>query len=292
MTTAVTTEDINELLGLSQQLEALLRPELPAKSNELWEKSLDQAKQELGQQLKQRQSGFTLRPASNNAPRRTTITEEQEIQQQFKERILQIAEKKYCEKDPTYAKAVEQAKSKTADVLKSIDHLLLAIRQPLLQFPRVQNTLLAVDWKEDIRDYYPFLDKDNLSYQIREAIDVLEAFKLQVERQQTKEVESQQLPLEKPAETEKKTTPSSMTIQNSNVILGDVQQSGNQQVGDRMQIQEVTGTEGKKKGILKRLSKIVGTITVGIIVAIITDILGDFGLIQGIKAFIYRLMGN
>jgi len=292
MSIAITTKDINELLGLFQQLEPLLRPELPAKSNELWEKSLDQAKQELGQQLKQRQSGLTLSPTSNNAPRRTTITEEQEIQQQFKERILQIAEKKYCEKDPTYAKAVEQAKSKTADVLKSIDHLLLAIRQPLLQFPRVQNTLLTVDWKEDIRDYYPFLDKDNLSYQIREAIDVLEAFKLQLERQQTKEVESQQLPLEKPAETEQKTTPSSMTIQNSNVILGHVQQSGNLQVGDRTQIQEVTGTEGKKKGILKRLSKIVGTIIVGIIVAVITDILGDFGLIEGIRAFIYRIIGK
>jgi hypothetical protein len=200
MTTAVTTKDINELLGLFQQLEGLLRPELPAKNNALWEQSLDQAKQELAHQLKQRQSGFTLRPASNNAPGRTTITKEQEIQRQFKEKMLQIAEKKYCEKDPTYAKTVEEAERKAHDVLKRIDHLLLAIREPLLQFPRVQNSLLAVNWKEHIRNYYPFLDKDNFSYQIREAIDVFEALKLQLERQQPKEVESQQYQ----AETEQK----------------------------------------------------------------------------------------
>jgi hypothetical protein len=203
MTSPVTTEDINGLLGLFQQLEALVRPDLPAKNDQLWRQSLQQAEKELAEQLKERQSGFTLRPASNNAPRRRTMTEEQEIQQRFKDRMLQIAEKKYCENDPTYARAVEEAKTKAARVCKSIDHLLLAVREALLQFPRAQNSLLAVDWKKHIRDYYPFLDKDNFSYQVREAIDVLEALKLRFEREERKEVESQ----EYQAETEQKATP-------------------------------------------------------------------------------------
>ncbi len=192
MTTAVTTEDINELLGLFQQLEALLRPELPAKSNELWEESLEQAKQELAEDLKRWQCGFTLRPGGNNRARKSSKAKQKEIQAEYESRVTEIAEKKYYAKDPTYAKAVDEAKSQTDEVLKSIDHLLLAIRQPLLQFPRVQDSPLAVDWKKHIRNYYPFLDKDNLSYQVREGIDVLQALKLQFERQQRKEIESQQ----------------------------------------------------------------------------------------------------
>lgn len=192
MTSGVRTKDVNELLGLFHQLQRLLKPHLPEKNRELWEQSLVQAKAELVEQLKKRQSVFMLRPGGNIPTRKSTKAKQKKIQQQYERRVIEIAEKKYCEKDPNYAKAVDQAKSKVVDVCKSIDHLLLAIREPLLQFPRVQESLLAVDWKKHIRDYYPFLNKDNFSYQLRKTIDVLEALKLQFEREQPKEVKSQE----------------------------------------------------------------------------------------------------
>ena len=185
MANGLRIKDVNKLLGLFQQLEKLLNPKLPPKDNQLWEQSLQQAQGELVEQVKKRQNGLVFRPGWNIPPQKTGEMEHQKTQKRSgEERIHQIAEKKYCEKDPTYTKAIDRAKNKAFDVLKKIDHLLLAVRAPLLQFPRVQNSLLAVDWKEHIRDYYNFLDKNGFSYQLREAIDVLESLKLQIERQQ------------------------------------------------------------------------------------------------------------
>ncbi|MBW7991715.1 MAG: hypothetical protein FVQ84_17100 [Planctomycetes bacterium] len=81
-------------------------------------------------------------------------------------------------------------------------------------------------------------------------------------------------------------------IQNSNIILGDVDQPGNLQIGNHPPIQEISVKGDEKKGILKRLCKIIGPIIVGIIVFIITDILGDLGYVQRIKDFIYRIIGS
>jgi hypothetical protein len=202
MPICISTKDIDELLELFRQLEELLNPELPEKNKGLWEESQALAKKELAEQLKERQSGFTVRSSQNVSLRKTSKANQKEIQQQCEKRIYQIAEKKYYEKDPIYARALEEAKTKALDVCKSIDHLLLAVREPLLQFPRVQSSLLAVDWKEHIRDYYSFINKDNFSYQVRETIDVLEALKVQFERKRSKENESQQD--QKLAETEQK----------------------------------------------------------------------------------------
>jgi hypothetical protein len=257
MTTGVTTEDINKLLGQFHQLEALLRPELPAKDNELWEQSLDQARQELDEHLKKWQCGFTLRPGGNNPARKPSKSKDKEIQQQYENRVTEIAEKKYYEKDPTYANAVDEAKRQTDEVLKSIDHLLLAVGEPLLQFPRVKNSLLAVDWKGHIRNYYPFLDKDNFSYQVRDTIDVLEALKSQFERQERKEVESQQYQ----AEIGQKAT--------INVnISGDIQ-AENLQIGHDSSIQKQTVTREKKSGGVKKILKIIAAI-VGFLAALVT----------------------
>ncbi len=176
--------DINKLLGLFQRLEKLLDPELPPKNHQLWEQSLQQAEKELAEKLKKRQATFTNPPGRNFPPQKTSKVERQKSQKQLEERIRQIAEKKYCEKDPAYAKAVDQAKNEVFDTLKKIDHSLLAVRKPLSQFPRVQSSLLAVDWKEHIRGYYNFMDKNSFSYQLREAIDVLESLQLQLKRQQ------------------------------------------------------------------------------------------------------------
>jgi len=81
-------------------------------------------------------------------------------------------------------------------------------------------------------------------------------------------------------------------IQNSNVILGNIHQPGNLQVGDHPQIQKITVNEEKNKGILKKSLKIGGALIVSIVAAVVTDILGDFGLIEGIKTFVYRIIGK
>jgi len=74
-----------------------------------------------------------------------------------------------------------------------------------------------------------------------------------------------------PAEKEQKAVPSSIHIQNSNVIYGDVNQPGNLQVGDHAQIQEQTVTEEKKNGSFKKLLKIIAAI-VGFLAALFTCI--------------------
>jgi len=290
MESSINKTDVDKLLKLFRQLEKLLNPELPEKNPELWGQSLQEGKKELAEQIKKCQSGFTLRPGGNIPPRKASESEQKKIQQRFEMRSSEIAEQNYYGKDPTYAKAVNQAKSKVNNVLKRIDHLLIAIREPLLQFPRVQDSLLAVDWKKHIRNYYPCLDKDNFSDQIREAIDVLEALKLQFERQKSKEVESQQDA--KPAEKGQKAAPSTIHIQNSNVIMGDVNQPGNLQVGDRTQIQEINTGEEKNKGILKKVLKIGGTIIVGLFIAFLADIFANLGWTERITELIYRIFSS
>ena len=191
MASNISIKDIDKLLELFRQLDKFLNPKLPEKDKELWEESQDLAKKELAEQLKKRQSGFTVRPGWNVPIRKTSKTNQKEIQKQCEKRIQQIAEKKYYEKDLSYAEAVDEAESKTYDVLKSIDHLLLSVQGPLLQFPRVKSSLLALDWKKHIRDYYRFINKDSFPYQVRETIDVLEALQVQFERSQPEGVDSQ-----------------------------------------------------------------------------------------------------
>lgn len=91
---------------------------------------------------------------------------------------------------------------------------------------------------------------------------------------------------EKPAETERNTTPA-INIQDSNVILGDVRQAENQQVGYNANINKHEKTKDKKGGIVWNLLKwFIGIIAA----AVMTDILGDFGWIQSIKAFFYSIL--
>ena len=86
--------------------------------------------------------------------------------------------------------------------------------------------------------------------------------------------------------TEQNTAPA-ISIQNSNVILGNVHQPENLQVGDNANINKHEKTEGNNKGIVWNLLKwFIGIIAA----AVATDILGDFGWIHSIKAFIYSIL--
>jgi len=279
MTSAITIEDINKLLGLFQELQALVKPDLPTKNNELWQQSLEEAERELAAKLKERQLRFTARPGCQIVPRKSSKAKKKEIHRQCEKRITEIAEKKYYEKDPAYAKVLDVIERKANDVLKNIDHLLLTIREPLLQFPRVENSLLAVDWKEHIRDYYRFLDKDNFSYQVQEAIDVLEALKLQFERQRSKEVEGGRH--QDPTETERR---GAINVE----IAGDVH-TGNLQIGHDGSIHKEMGTKDKKSGGVKKILKIIGA-SVGFLAALLTCIGYLLGWLEPIKAFIYRIL--
>jgi len=74
--------------------------------------------------------------------------------------------------------------------------------------------------------------------------------------------------------------------------LGNINQSGNLQVGDHPQIHQINIREEKNKGILTKVMKIVVAIVISIIAAVVTDILGDFGMIESIKIFIYWIIGK
>jgi len=93
------------------------------------------------------------------------------------------------------------------------------------------------------------------------------------------------LPNGKPAGTGQ-----NINIQNFTGILGSVQQAENLQIGDNSSIQKGVRAEDKKKGILKRILGYIGTIIIGIIAAVITDILGDFGCIKQIKIIIHNIL--
>ena len=76
-------------------------------------------------------------------------------------------------------------------------------------------------------------------------------------------------------------------IKNFQGIMGDVQQPENLQVGDNARIYKHEKPEDKKKSIIRKLLEWL----IGIIVAAVaTDILGEFGWLQSIKAFIYSIL--
>ena len=203
MADKLTTKGVKELLSLFQKLKKSLNADLPEKNIELWQQSQDIAKKELAGQLKEWQSGFTLRPDGNIPTIRIKKSTLKKSQQRIDQRIIQLAENKYLEKDPIYAKAIAEAEKKATNVCKKIDHLLLNFREPLLQFPRVQNSLLAVDWKKHIRNFYTSLHKDNFLYQVAEVIDILEAIKTKMERQKQTESENKLAEKEQKAEWSK-----------------------------------------------------------------------------------------
>lgn len=92
------------------------------------------------------------------------------------------------------------------------------------------------------------------------------------------------------AKAERGTTPTiTINIKNSNVILGDVQPK-NVQTGYHASTHKQLLTAEKKKGILRRVFKIVGAIIVGIIASLLADILCDFGWIKWIRVFVHNIL--
>ncbi len=179
----ITAEDIDRLLELFQQLDDLLKPALPPKDDNLWCEAKKAAKEELIKKLKERGSTFSERPGPYVPPRKATKAEQRRAQERVEKRIVEIAEKKYCEQDHTYSEAVDEAKKTTADVLKEIDHLLACVGESIQQLPQAKDTWLVGNFKE-IRRLYDLIDKNNIKYNLQETIDVLQALRLKLERQQ------------------------------------------------------------------------------------------------------------
>jgi len=72
-------------------------------------------------------------------------------------------------------------------------------------------------------------------------------------------------------------------------IEGDVR-AENLQIGHDAYIHKQTGTVEKKKGIFKRLLKIIDTIIVALFIAFLADILGHLGWTRRITDFIYGIL--
>jgi hypothetical protein len=90
---------------------------------------------------------------------------------------------------------------------------------------------------------------------------------------------------QKPAEPEQNTTPAKIiNIENSNVIMGNIQQPGNLQVGDYASIHKYPKI--KKKGILKRIPRWIYYI-LGTLAALVT-VLHLLGLLEPIKRLFTR----
>jgi len=193
MTDGIRTKDIDELLGLFQQLNNLFNHALPVKNKELWEQSLKQSKEELIEKLKKHQSQLSVRPPIRKASKK----EEEKDQQIIQEQILKIAENRYRQKDSKYDQACSQIEEKWVEVVKKIDHALYSIKEQLLKFDRAQGTLLAADWKW-IRNNLSINEimQPQFQYLVQRAIDDLEAIRGMIERLQKVK------PPEKPIETE------------------------------------------------------------------------------------------
>lgn len=282
MDSKIDTKDIRKLLKLFRQLSKLITSEPPEKNKELWEQCLKQSQKEFIDELKEHEK--LLSPA-RTPPKKDIKEEEEEFQKAFQHNTTKMSEKKYHQMNSKYDKACSQIEEEIVTIMKDIDHFLYSIKESLLKFDRANGTLLAADWKE-IRDILTIdnITHPNFQFYVQKAIDALEAIRAKIKRQQKIEKG------EKPAETEQEATPLPINIKNSNVILGDVHQGGNLQVGNHTQIQEISTREEKNKGILKKSLKIVGVIIVSIIAAVVTDILGDFGWIESIKGFIYKIV--
>ncbi len=182
MTYKLRTKDIDELLRLFRQLEKLLKSDLPKKNEESWQQSMDQAKRDFVQKLKEQESRL-----SSRAGRMVSETKQGESQEKCGKIVNLKAEEIYCEKDPTYAKAVDEVKKSIEEVIKKIDHTLYAIQDSLLEFDRAHGTLLETDWRK-IRDILIVIDVAHPDFQfgIQNAIDALEAIKRKVKQHQRK----------------------------------------------------------------------------------------------------------
>lgn len=107
--------------------------------------------------------------------------------------------------------------------------------------------------------------------------------------QQIADSAREELSSEQPAETERNAIPAKIfNIGSFKGVLGDIQ-AENVQTGDYSSIHKQPITAERKRGIIKKILKIVGAIVVAVIAAIVVDIFADFGWLQSIKEFIYNL---
>jgi hypothetical protein len=194
MAASINTKDIDKVLRLFRQLSKLTTSDRPGKNKELWEQSLEQAKKEYIEEIKEHEKLLPPRTPLRKANKE----KEEEFQKAFQHNTTKIAEKKYRQMDLNYDKACSQIEEKREKIVKDIDHFLYSIKEPLLTFDRVNGTPLKADWKE-IRGF--LIDDDfthpNFKYSVQEAIDALEAIRAKIQRQEKIEEE-------KPAETEQK----------------------------------------------------------------------------------------
>ncbi len=248
MESSINTKDVDKLLKLYRKLLKSISYE-PSRNKKLWEQCLEQAKKEYIDELKKHESQLS---PPRTFPRKASKENETEFQKAFQHNTTKNAEKKYRQTDSEYDKAILKIEEKRAGLIKEIDKFQYAVKDQLIEFERSDGTLLTANWQK-IMETLPHdeITQPNFQFYVQKSIDVLEAIKAKIERQEKTEIETT------PAETEQKAT-----VGRWRKIIG---------------------------WIFKKTSHFICAIVVAviatIIAAIIVDILADFGWIERIKEF-------
>jgi len=254
MVSKLTLKDVDALSKLFHSLQELSNFEKPTKNQALWKQCLKEAKEELVEQVKKRESQLTFRPGRNFPLRKTS----EEKQKNLQKIIIGKAEIGYRLKDSKYNQSLLQVEEEIAELVKAIDHTLYSIREPLLKFDRAHGTLLEANWRQ-IRDRFTIDEIMQFHTQglVERAIDALEAIKANVEHQQ-----QIKLP-EKPAKTGGNATPTTIINIDKLGVLGNVK-AESVQTGDyaRHAGRNIDAPKPKKSiwGLIKKVSLILSII--------------------------------
>lgn len=150
--------EVRTLLRHFRKLRAVAGKEPPTKKKSLWERTKEEAKEELIEELKLRERGITLRPnGPYRAARKPSPSEQKHRQDQFDHIIEGNAEKKYRELDSKYDSKLKRQEKKAQKWVDEIDFTITAYKVALAKYPEANKTLLLIDW-EDLRNKFSIRD--------------------------------------------------------------------------------------------------------------------------------------
>jgi hypothetical protein len=181
MANSINIKTIKKLLKLYQQFLNSITPMPPEKNKELWEQCLKQSKKEYINELKEHEKYLSSKTPS----RKISKKEEKDFEKTVQYITTKNAEKKYRQMDMKYNEVILKKEKRTEELIREIDHLQYSINDLLIEFDRVQGTLLLTNWQE-LKQNLPMseIKSPNFQFYIEKSIDALEAIKCKVKQQQ------------------------------------------------------------------------------------------------------------
>jgi len=150
--------EVRTLLRYFRKLRVVAGKEPPTKKKSLWERTKEEAKEELIEELKLQERGITLRP---NGPYRTarkpSLSEQKRQQDQINHITEGKAEKKYRILDSKYDSKLEGQEKKAQKLVEKIDYTITAYKVAFAKYPEADKTLLLIDW-ENLRNKFSIKD--------------------------------------------------------------------------------------------------------------------------------------